>query len=705
MQKQESIIKELKMKKYIVSLLAMSALVANDKVVLDKASISGESFQETAWELLEYQSQMPTKNVSLIGEKQLLESSSGSGGIQSILERIAGITYARTSGLGGNISIRGQNTRNGRSIIAIDGVRVNGRTELEFDMIDPLAIQSIEIIRGAASSMYGSNAMNGVINFKTRRWMGDVSAPFKMDAKIRGVEVASVNNALGGRAEVLGGGDGWDVLVGLTGRKASDFRTPAGVAKESKYHSYGTDFNIGYTKNAIRYYLSGKYYSVSNHEANGLFSRPGTSYGFTMSEDPLREIYLKMGVEAYELAGFADKMDWYAYWRRWDTDIYNQLPNGQYRHRKVYNNNYVGGRLNLDKTLKSHSLSYGIDVWSSISPTQLRDEVIRPNPRVILNSRDTYQVSIAPYIKDDYYLNEAWILSGSLRYDYYKMKMGKKKSTTERMDTTLETTRFLDSHSTMTTGALTGNLGATYFINDKFSLNANISQDFKSQGTTGMFPNYGASIQTLANLDLKPETGQTYEIGAKFADKNHYSSLNFYRTNYTDMIALQSLNATTQQYQNIGKAYVQGIELESVHRFLEKWNLQLVGAYTYGQDKTANKPLAYIAPFSGSLSLGYDFLWGSLSWIQRLYLGKKRINNTQERESKTYTMSDIKAVMNLGYFKKDFKDMEMIVGVENLFNTKGRNPATQENINYSRALTNPLLEPGINAFMKFAYKY
>lgn len=69
--KTESIIKELKMKKYIVSLLAMSALVANDKVVLDKASISGESFQETAWELLEYQSQMPTKNVSLIGEKQL----------------------------------------------------------------------------------------------------------------------------------------------------------------------------------------------------------------------------------------------------------------------------------------------------------------------------------------------------------------------------------------------------------------------------------------------------------------------------------------------------------------------------------------------------------------------------------------------------------------------------------------------------------
>lgn len=340
------------MKKYTALLLGMSVLVANDKVILDKASVSGESINEIAWELLEYQSKMPTKSVSLIGEKQLLQSSSGSGGIQSILENVPGITYARTSGLGGNINMRGQNTRNSSSIIAIDGVRVSGRSELEFDMIDPLALQSIEIIRGAASSMYGSNAMNGVINFKTRRYMGDVGVPFKMQAKIRGLEYTSVNNGFGGRAEVLGGGDGWDILVGLTRRNAKDFRTPSGVAKESKYRSLGTDFNVGYTKDDIRYYVSGKYHKLNNHEVSGLFSRPGSSYGFTMSEDPLVESYLKIGLEAYDLRkAFADKLDWYSYWRRYNTDIYTRQPNGEDHHRKVYNNNYIGGRLNLDKKL------------------------------------------------------------------------------------------------------------------------------------------------------------------------------------------------------------------------------------------------------------------------------------------------------------------------------------------------------------------
>ena len=68
-------------------------------------------------------------------------------------------------------------------------------------------------------------------------------------------------------------------------------------------------------------------------------------------------------------------------------------------------------------------------------------------------------------------------------------------------------------------------------------------------------------------------------------------------------------------------------------------------------------------------------------------------------------MSDVFIGVDLRYFSKELKDMEMIFGIENLFNAKGRNPATIENINYPIALTNPLLEPGTNAFLKFAYRY
>ncbi|WP_186302464.1 TonB-dependent receptor plug domain-containing protein, partial [Campylobacter coli] len=98
------------------------------------------------------------------------------------------IMYSRSGGVGGQLSVRGMNSNNSRSIIAIDGVRVTGRSTLELNMIDPNSLEGIEVIRGSASSLYGSNAINGVINFKTRRYEGDVNQPFKMDAKIRALE-------------------------------------------------------------------------------------------------------------------------------------------------------------------------------------------------------------------------------------------------------------------------------------------------------------------------------------------------------------------------------------------------------------------------------------------------------------------------------------------------------------------------------------
>lgn len=68
-------------------------------------------------------------------------------------------------------------------------------------------------------------------------------------------------------------------------------------------------------------------------------------------------------------------------------------------------------------------------------------------------------------------------------------------------------------------------------------------------------------------------------------------------------------------------------------------------------------------------------------------------------------MSDIYISTHLGYFDSEFKNMWITFGVENLFNTKGRNPSVAEDIKYSKTISNPLMEPGTNAFLKFAYNY
>ena len=50
--------------------------------------------------------------------------------------------------------------------------------------------------------------------------------------------------------------------------------------------------------------------------------------------------------------------------------------------------------------------------------------------------------------------------------------------------------------------------------------------------------------------------------------------------------------------------------------------------------------------------------------------------------------------------------MELTLGVENIFNKRGVNPAAIEDITVPKSkITNPLIEPGTNFFVKYGYRY
>ena len=94
-------------------------------------------------------------------------------GLSSLLKQYAGIeilgsqTYA---GQNKTISIRGG--RNRQVLILIDGIRVSDPSRIDNDFnlnfLDLGQIESIEILKGASSTLYGSSAASGVINIKTK---------------------------------------------------------------------------------------------------------------------------------------------------------------------------------------------------------------------------------------------------------------------------------------------------------------------------------------------------------------------------------------------------------------------------------------------------------------------------------------------------------------------------------------------------------
>lgn len=697
---------------------------SNEAQRLEAVSISADRAQ--AFEIPVKEN---SKAITQVSREDLLESG-GTGSVQSMLEKSPGVLFVRQGSINGQISVRGMSSQLSRSIIAVDGVRVTGRNTLELNLIDPNSIDSIEIIRGAASSLYGSHAINGVINFKTRRYTGDISKPFSLDTRLRALEFSSVNKGTAGRIEVLGGGDGFDTLIGLHGRTGESFRTPWGVAEGSNFKAFGFDFNAGYTtSNDMRFYTQGRFQRSEDGDAGGQFAGAGSELGFVRKRDPNIESYLKLGVEAYDI-GFADKLDYFVYWRRYNTDLYTLNPiAGSYTNQKVYNNNFFGSRLAFQSAFEAHTLAYGLESLSAVSPTQGSARNVYTNIERT-TGRKYQQHTLSAFVKDDYKINDSLILQASLRDDFIITKIGKKNAQNE----SAATSRALDDMGQTSNNALTGSLGFVYFITEPLSVVANVSHNFKSPEasyySSASIPanvNAGTSANNivLPNPNLKNETAQSYELGLRFEDESNFATLNFYQTNYKDMLATaifrdrpaEYVNGYTS-YTNIGKAVIRGIELYGEHKFMG-FTYAYNATYTYGQNKSANKPLNQIAPLYGRASLAYDFDWGYVKFQERAFKGKTRIDRSVERKSKSYAMSDIYLSLNLGYFNKEAKNMHLTFGVENIFDKAARSPVAVETLSASRtrpdgtietiyfpkSKTNPLLEPGRNFFVKYGYNY
>jgi len=205
------------------------------------------------------------------------------------------------SGQNTTISIRGG--RNRQVLILIDGVRVSDPSRIESDFdINALSIEmieSIEIVKGAASSLYGSSAATGVINITTKKpteslslmakktWGTELSANQALNSVSAGnhmVRLSSTQSGVGinlayserysdGMTSVIGNESNPSIPdpfnkvnfnVGLSGQLTPKFNWKLGWNKDEIKADYDNGFPLEqadflYTTDTNRYVLSTKY--------------------------------------------------------------------------------------------------------------------------------------------------------------------------------------------------------------------------------------------------------------------------------------------------------------------------------------------------------------------------------------------------------------------------------------------------------------
>lgn len=649
---------------------------------------------------------LTSKPVSIITREQI--AARNARNVQELLAEVPGVSLSRAGGLDGQIVLRGSNSNDPRTVLFIDGDRFRGRNTLEYMLLDPNQIERIEVLRGPASSLYGPDAIAGVVNIITRRARGDTTGAFQVAPRLVAVQANNVNDLFGGRVELQGLGNGMDMLFGLNARAANNYASPEGEIANSDFKTASADLRLGYAVNAdARVELIAKLAEVEAGRAGGIGGAPGNPL-LRLREDPLREQFLKVGYSDKNGALGFTQTEASLYARRLYTRI--AAENRTAANRRVAAENWVDGPLIVGgKWLGLRA--WGDGVWTlgtdffnedrkgteQASTTTNLDAAgnvtsVSTSPRR-QNAPDAKQLDLGVFAYNDWDPTPTWTVSTGARLDYIRTA----SATSPVPDPSLQAA--YDSANANTETPLTGSIGAVFRPWQTVHFTGNIGKAFRAPAT---FESFGSSRQgagfLVPNPDLQSEQALVYEVGTRLRLAEVVANLTTFYNDYSNLIVTRPVTfqgTNSSQRQNVGAARVTGVELDAVWTFAPRWQASMNAAQLRGTDTATGRPLPYIPPLNGQIGLRYGALDGLyLEGVGKWSARKRRIDARQERESAGFAVLNLYAGLDLPKRRTGAARLSLRLGVENVFDKTYRQPTTVENVNFPVSNTNPLLEPG-----------
>jgi hemoglobin/transferrin/lactoferrin receptor protein len=643
---------------------------------------------------------MVSKAVTVIEHEAI--TSRNAEGILDLLEGyVPGLSVARSGAIGGQVTLRGLSSFDMKVPLFVDGDRFRGRPQLEYKYLDPDRIERIEIIRGPAAAMYGTDAMGGLINIITRKAKGETDKAFSLKPRVRSLGYSTSGNLRSGALELQGLGKKFDMLFGAGAKKSDNYRSPGGEIPNSDSTSVSIDFKFGFKPaEGHRIELSAVYNDViDNGTPGGKAAAPGYPYQ-KWRLSPMNEKMVKVRYEGnVKILGFSHvEADMYARYLYGEMHIdVRPKANPFTSVTKVTSFAdgplYLGGKVFGLRTWKGkNNLTVGadwfrgsqVDVMQNMTRFDAKGNQLAPTIRRVASPENS-QINVGLFAYNDWNPSSRWTVSAGGRLDYYHGWAN--------------TVAAYKNSSESTDYPVTGSLGAVYRLNSVVHFTANAGTSFRAPDPMEKFRSVSGYEP---NPDLKPEKGRTYEIGTRLRWTHFSSNIALYHSDYDDLIVGQTVDSTIYpgtkalKLLNVGKARIKGVEFDSTWQINDNWKAFANMGYVHATNIALAKPLSYIAPFNGLVGVHYapDNQTFYLEIAERFSARKDRIDVVSERETSGYGVLNLYAGIDLRNLSSSFSGMELRFAFDNILDKAYSSPITPEDISYGRSVTNPLMEPG-----------
>ena len=547
--------------------------------------------------------------------------------------------YTTMSGLGNN-----------HLLILVDGQKMAGNVSGATDIsrINMNNVKRIEILKGAASSLYGSDALGGVINIITDQTKNNINISsltrYAQHNQFEEAVNADFNTKKFGSFTSYNRrqADGWQLNPEAVTIKNGTPGEPKPTVRQASEQFFSNIFNQKFIYNptkTLSFYANGSYYNKATQRPSSETDDTGYDY------DVLNKSY-NFGFGAKYLLGNKNYLS---------LDLYNDNFETDNQYIADTKSNKKGDKeLNQKQHYYSANLRgvFKIGQYNKLSAgTEFVDENLL-NPDASLTTKKSVY-TLAAYAQDELKILKKLQAVVGVRY-VYNEKFGSRATPKASLMYTWGPVNFRASYAS---GFRTPTLKELYYIKEK------------------------GSTMSLGNPDLEPEKSNYYSLNVEYVNPYFTMGVTGYINRVKDLIDLQTLKDpetvipdyddkyTYKMYWNVANAEVKGMDV-NLRSYLGAGFLIGGGySYTHATDTDTKQPLLRSIKHSGNVNANWNHTWGRYDLNVNLagHIQSNRYEDSQEAAPghSLWNFTVRNTFNNLGRFI-----IEPTVGIENLFNYK-----------------------------------